>query len=389
MKKILSWSILIIILIAAGIVATKFGQQYFNPRDLISPFVNQTKNQEPPLQKYSINRLKNFTYQASPITIFQYYDQGDQTASYLFKFESQLNTISGVLTIPDPLPSGSALPVILLIRGYVPLEKFTPGMGSRGMAQALAKAGYITLAPDFLGYGNSDPEPTDTWLARFIKPVQVIDLIASLIQQPQLTLDLKEKQLNFKIDPDRLGIWAHSNGGQIALTVLEILSQPIPTSLWAPVTAPFPYSILFFSDELADEGKETRQYISQFEEKYDVFDFSLTQHLANLTGPLQIHHGEADEAALSTWTREFEVKINQENRIRLATATSGASQITVTPATFEAKLSTNLISPNLPTTPIEITSFFYPGADHNLQPANHWQQAAQRDVKFFSQHLSP
>ena len=157
------------------------------------------------------------------------------------------------------------------------------------------------------------------------------------------------------LDTKRLGIWAHSNGGQIALTTLEILNQPIPTSLWAPVTAPFPYSLLFFSDENEDEGKATRKWIAQFEQDYDVYEFSLTQHLDLLQGELQLHHGTLDEAALKSWSDEFVAKVKTENKSRQANQQ------------------------------IKINYFSYPGADHNLQPG--WNTAIQRDIEFFGRKL--
>ena len=57
----------------------------------------------------------------------------------------------------------------------------------------------------------------------------------------------------------KIGIWGHSNGGQIALTVLEISQKEYPTVLWAPVSKPFPYSILYYTDEAEDRGKALRK----------------------------------------------------------------------------------------------------------------------------------
>ena len=37
--------------------------------------------------------------------------------------------------------------------------------------------------------------------------------------------------------------------------------------------------------------------------------------------------------------------------------------------------------------PIDYELFSYPGADHNLQPENNWNQAIQRDLTFLSKHL--
>ena len=93
---------------------------------------------------------------------------------------------------------------------------------------------YITLAPDFLGYGGSDSESSNIFESRFQTYTTVLTLLKSIN---------KENFPNW--DQKNIFIWAHSNGGQIALTVLEITGENYPTVLWAPVTESFPYSILF------------------------------------------------------------------------------------------------------------------------------------------------
>ena len=142
------------------------------------------------------------------------------------------------------------------------------------------------------------------------------------------------------------------------------MTEILPTTLWAPVLAPFPYSILYFSDEYEDEGKETRKYLSLFEEDYNVFDFSISQHLDQLHGPIQIQHGTGDDSALVVWTEEFLAKVDLENE-RRATASSQSS---------ENKKA-----------PIEIDFYKYKGANHNLQP--NWNEAIQKDLNFFKKYL--
>jgi hypothetical protein len=269
-----------------------------------------------PLLKYAIPQLK--TLQSQPqqaLQVKKIITQDLESNLYTFpiSYQSQGKTISGALTLklesanpvtsnPIPestLPTPTALPIIVMLRGYVPLEIYSPGVGTKNAATAFANQGYLTIAPDFLGFGESDKEPIDTWEARFLKPLNIMDLLATLQKFPTIDLSAFPELpvTTITLDPQKIGIWAHSNGGQIAITTLEALAEPIPTTLWAPVLAPFPYSILYFSDEYEDEGKETRKYLSQFEENYDVFDFSLTQHLDRLQGPLQNHHGGRDESA--------------------------------------------------------------------------------------------
>jgi len=328
---------------------------------LLSPF--NAKEKSFPLLQYTIPNLAKRRYQPSPITIEETLEEDDQFNSYVFSYLSLGKKITGQLNIPTELleaAAGEVAPVIIMLRGFVPEEIYTTGAGTSSAAGVLAENGYVTLAPDFLGFGSSDPEPADVWEARFIKPINVIELITAIKANPTIRVSLLNEQ-DITLDSTNLGIWAHSNGGQIALTVLETLGEPIPTTLWAPVTSPFPYSILYFSDENEDEGREARAWVAQFERDYDGREFSLTQHLNRLTGPIQVHHGGADEAAPIVWSNEFIDKIEAENSRR---GTNGETELPE----------------------IDLTYYQYPGADHNLQPD--WNTVIQRDVVFFNQWLT-
>jgi pimeloyl-ACP methyl ester carboxylesterase len=336
-----------------------------------SPFISTTPVAELPLLKYSIPRLKDWPFKTSPLTIEKELLSTPTYKSYLFSYQTLDQKMTGQLNVP--VASTSSKPAIVLIRGYVPSEIYETGVGTKNAAAFFAEHGYVTVSPDFFGYGGSDPEPKDSWQARFEKPLVVVELLRSLEAQPLITPTQTEPILI-----NTIGMWAHSNGGQIALTTLEALGRNIPTTLWAPVTAPFPYSILFFSDEAADEGKSTRNSIADFEADYDAFDFSLTQHLNLLFGPLQIQHGLSDEAALQVWSVEFIDKIKVENARRKAAAVSSAASAT-NAATVKV-----ISDPALE--PIEVKYFTYPNTDHNMRP--NWDIAIQKDLDFFNRHLA-
>lgn len=347
-----------------GIVLGIFGAYQFSKKQHLS-FDNQLDISQlaatpKPLQKYSIDALsKDFAFTTSNIVVEEPSREENDYTSYLFSYTTSNGKVSGQLNVPKKInfensseAKNQQQPVIILIRGYVPQEIYQTGIGTENAAGVFAEHGYITLAPDFLGYGQSDPEPADSWEARFIKPIHVIELIRSV------------EEMGF----EKIGIWAHSNGGQIGLTALEIMGKPYPMTLWAPVTAPFPYSVLFFSDENEDEGKTARKWVAQFEQIYDVFDFSLTQHLNRLVGPIQLHHGTADKAALKEWSDEFIVKLETENdrRAELEATSSGLVE--------EESLE-----------PLDYTYFEYVGADHNMKPV--WDTVIQRDLNFFEENL--
>ena len=316
-----------------------------------------------PLLVYSLPALKATPTTADTITLEKIITTGQTSLSVLFSYQVMGKKISGLANFPTTAPAWGG---ILMLRGWAPVQNYQSGTGTKNAGLFLAQNGLLTFAPDFLGYGQSDPPPADVLQARFEKPLQVKQLLTNL-QQGKIVchsevagseLPLLEQICNQnKLPTLPWGMWAHSNGGQIALSTLEITQDAYPTTLWAPVSVGFPYSVLFFTDEEADEGKNSRAFIAQFESKYNSDDFSHSRHLDWLPPglKLQLHHGSGDEAALISWSDEFQQKITQENAHRAKAAQ------------------------------IELTYYRYPGANHNLQP--HWQQVVERDVDFFRQHL--
>ncbi len=356
--------IIILLAISGGLLGFYLAPRIFSKPNFVSPLgKNSQLTKELPLQAYSINKLQQQSFPVEQaIVVKELIDANNQLEKWLFFYRSQGKNISGVINIATQNLNEQGvveLPAIIMLRGWVPAENYYPGLGTKNAAQAFAQAGFITLAPDFLGYGQSDSDLSDSWEARFIKPINVIDLINTLKTYPEIVIPeaLASKTKKIIVQP-QLAIWAHSNGGQIALSTLEILQTNIPTTLWAPVTAPFPYSVLFYSNDYEDEGKATRQLLSIFERDYDVFDFSITHHLDSLYGPIQIHHGLKDFVAPITWSDDFVKKIEAENQHRLQ-----SDQET-----------------------IEYNYYRYQEADHNLQP--NWQTAINRDIAFFRETLA-
>lgn len=334
------------LLFLAGFMARSFVEK--KEAGLLSPFVSLKKQPDLHLLQYNIANLQQQTFVGSPLQIETELAREERFITYLFSYQTLGKKMTGQLNVPLSLSGKSQTDqkAIVLLRGYVPPEAYATGVGTKNAAAAFANQGYITVAPDFFGYGGSDPEPEDTWQARFEKPIVVAELIDSIEKHGVPTATQSAVQ-NTPISA--IGIWAHSNGGQIALTTLQVLQRSIPTTLWAPVTAPFPYSILYFSDEYEDEGKQTRKWIAEFEENYDIFLFSLTRYLESLKGPIQIQHGTNDDAALVYWSQEFVAKVeNLEN-------------------------------------PPEMELIIHPNADHNMVPR--WNAAIQNDTAFFAQYL--
>ncbi len=302
-----------------------------------------------PLLRYSFPNLINRPAIASPIEVSRVAKTDKEFTSYVVNYTSEGRKISGMLNVPNtPEATKSALPTIVMIRGYVPPEEYETGKGTQHIAERFAKKGYITIAPDFLGFGESDPEPSGLFEGRFIKPIVVHDLLASIEISSGSALVHNKKDIAM-FDTQKVGIWGHSNGGQIAISTLEITGRAFPTSLWAPVTKQFPYSILFFTDDYEDQGKALRATVAQFERDYNIDEFTIGKYLDRITSKLQLHQGTLDDAVPKSWSDDF---------YSLMVGKGKKDQIEY---------------------------FVYDKADHGLFPAV--DEAFARDLKFFDREL--
>jgi dipeptidyl aminopeptidase/acylaminoacyl peptidase len=331
-------------LLLALLVIGIFGGYLFlvkSDSGIVSPLSVVTQNLEKPLDRYGLARLAEENFAGGKIVIEEVITEEDEYISYKFSYEVEGKRVTGQINIPTQEMPELGYPVIIMVRGYIDPETYKTGDGTRNAAAYFASSGYITLAPDFLGYGDSDQEDENSFSARVKRPVAILELLASI--------DSVENA-----NEDKIFIWAHSNGGQIALSVLEIIGQSqqwnqrmIPTVLWAPVGKPFPYSILYYTDEYADGGKALRRALAKFEEDYDVDLFSIHTYYDWISSPIQVHQGTVDDAIPIEWSDDLVEQLGALDK--------------------------------------EITYFVYQGADHDLRPT--WDTVVSRNLLFFNGFL--
>jgi len=329
------WFVLLTVLLIVGWwMSSKNKQIIISPE---APYFTVEK----PLEKYSFESLRGKVFLGSEIEIKEdifYYAVDPPVGGQVRQGAGQDKLkMSGQIKIPEGNPPLGGWPVVIMIRGYADQEIYETGMGTRNAAAFFSKNGFLTLAPDFLGYGESDLPPDNSLEERFMRPGQVLELIASV-------KNIKDA------DENKINIWGHSNGGQIALSVLEISSKDYPTSLWAPVSKPFPYSILYYTDEFDDLGRALRKVVAGFEAMYEADDYSIDSYYDWIEAPIQIHQGTNDDAVPVEWSRKLVEKLEElEKKVEL---------------------------------------YVYTGADHNLAgplvgERKAWNAAVRRDLEWF------
>ncbi|MFC1711650.1 alpha/beta hydrolase family protein [Patescibacteria group bacterium] len=301
---------------------------------ILSPFVALMPAPSPtpkPLEKYELENLINRGGEPSEIRLEKELDKNSNFTSHLFSYTSDDRKVTGLLNLPT---GKGPFPVIVMLRGYVDQEIYETGVGTSRAGEVFAKNGYLTIAPDFLGYGESDMPPNNVWEERFLRLTCVLDLLVSLNSLAEA-------------DKDNVFIWGHSNGGMIALSILSLTSKDYPASLWAPVSQFFPYDILYYTFEFDDKGKALRKSLAEFEADYEANKYSFDEYINLIKAPIQLHQGYSDEYIPVFW-------------------------------------SDNLVE-ELKDLEIEVDYYKYPNTDHNMSGS--WNAVVQRDMAFFKSKL--
>lgn len=281
-----------------------------NYSNIISPVKQENITKEKPLDKYAFEALKKQNFTGGEITFDKMLKEDPNFTSYLFFFTSSGKKVSGLVNLPEKT---GKFPVIILFRGYVDNSIYTTGEGTRRTAEAFAKNGFISLAPDFLGYGKSASPSADSIEERFETYTTSLNLFASLKNLNQALSSLNGKN-KIEADTDKIGLWGHSNGGQIAISILEITGGNYPTILWNPVSKPFPYSILYYTDEFEDHGRTLRKIVADFEKEYDAEKYSPTNYLDWINAPVQLHQAQNDEEVPQKWSDQLYNELRKLNK---------------------------------------------------------------------------
>lgn len=298
---------------------------------------------EKPLERYTFERLRSTQFPKSEILLGKVVQENSDVISQIFYLYVEGKKVSGLIHIPT---KDGIYPIIVLFRGYIDQKTYKTGDGTRRVSESFAKNGFITLAPDFLGYGESaspSANPVEERLQTYTTALTLLDSLDNLNKA------LQESNVSIKANTKHIGIWGHSNGGQIALSVLAITGKGYPTVLWAPVTKPFPYSVLYYTDEFDDHGKMLRRVIAEFEKDYDVEKFSFTNYIDWINALIQLHQGENDDAVPKRWSDQFVDTMKEKKK--------------------------------------DILYLTYPNDDHNLSKGG-WQIAVDRGIIFYVENFT-
>lgn len=171
-----------------------------------------------PMAGYTIPGLRERAYPGGTIQVRSVLTTTGTFTRYYIDYPSDGLTITGIMQVPH---GQGPFPVVILNHGYVPRERYWSGADTWNAAGYLNRRGYLTIAPDYRSWGESDLANS------FFSTGQVIDvlnLIGSLASFPEA-------------DVERVGVWGHSMGGGVATKAITIDPHIRAAVLYAPVSA--------------------------------------------------------------------------------------------------------------------------------------------------------
>jgi dipeptidyl aminopeptidase/acylaminoacyl peptidase len=228
--------------------------------------------------------MREQVYPGSDLVIEQVLEPGVNYDRFIASYRSDGLELYGLLTVPRGEKPTSGWPVIVFNHGYIPPDEYRSTERYVAYVDGFARNGYIVFRPDYRGHGDSEGEASSAFGA-VDYTVDVLNAVASLQQYPDA-------------DPERIGMWGHSMGGTITLRVMVVTDDVKAGVIWGGSVAPYPEMV---ADWEQRRGRRPwtgalRAY-GTWEENPDFWAaIDPVSYLSDLSGPVQLHQGTADES---------------------------------------------------------------------------------------------
>lgn len=301
----------------------------------------------------TIDNLRKGNYPGSDVVIEQELPPGTNYKRYIASYKSDGLKIYALLTVPEGVKPRSGWPVIIFNHGYIPPAEYRTTERYIAYTDAFSRNGYIVLRSDYRGHGSSEGTASGGYGSNNYT-IDILNAISSIkkLKDPSTGSGLVA-------DPKRIGMWGHSMGGFITLRNMVVGRDIKAGVIWAGVIASYPDLINNWrrgtftppssipSRALGWRNQLISKYGSPVENPKFWDSISANSYLKDISGPLQLHHGTADNSVPVKFSEKLEEQMKAADK--------------------------------------EVELYIYQGDDHNL--ANSFNTAMQRSVDFFDKYL--
>lgn len=343
MKKVII--LIVITVVIAYLFKTEIRQTPLNLNLSISASpILKPSHQDDPL---SIRAMRKKSYQGSDLKIEQTLVDGFNYHQYIASYKSDGLKIYGLLTVPAGQQPKEGWPVVIFNHGYIPPSQYRTTEKYVQYIDAFARAGYIVFKSDYRGNGSSEGEPEGAYYS----PAYATDVLNAL------TSVKKYPDAN----PNKIGMWGHSMGGNITLRDLVVDPKDIRAAvIWGGVTGTYDDLMNNWQkrvryhpppNELALRNRNRQQLIQKYgtpKENPDAWNLLDPNHyLTDITAPIQLHAGGDDEEVPTDFSQGLYDRLKSSGK--------------------------------------NVEIYIYPGDNHNI--SSNLETALQRSVEFFDRYL--
>lgn len=330
------------------------GIVYINQRrgtqkPLIPVIFNEMEKPSPSpiLHPLSIDEMRRQNYATSPLVIEDTLQSKNNYRQYIASYQSDGYKIFGLLTVPISNNATEKFPVIIFNHGYIPPEQYRTTEKYVAYVDYFARNGYIVFKPDYRGHGESEGLPQGAYYSTAYTR-DVLHAVSAVKQYEHA-------------DRERIGMWGHSMGGHITLRSMVTTKDIRAGVIWGGVVASYEDMMNNWhrrqpwrpsNRETAARRPSRDELIKEFGPPDSASPFwrsiSPIYFVKDISGPIQIHHGLADETVPWEFSESLYKALQAEQKM--------------------------------------VEYYTYPGGDHNLSGAP-FGQAMKRSLDFFDLHV--
>jgi dipeptidyl aminopeptidase/acylaminoacyl peptidase len=272
-----------------------------SPTATATPTTTPTATASPtsdPYAQWTVDGLTARSYGDGELRIEQVLAATNAFTRTLITYPSDDLTIYGFMNVPQ---GEGPFPVVLLLHGYVDPARYNTLTYTTGYADALARAGYLVIHPNFRNWPPSDSGPENYRVGQAVDVLNLLALVQSMGGQPGPLA---------QADPQRIGLWGHSMGGGIAQRVMAVSQEVDAAVLYGSMSGDEALNhqrILWFTNGargLWDEAPpaDALQRISPI------------NYLNRTTAAVSIHHGDQDDQVPLAWSEDLCSRLQALNK---------------------------------------------------------------------------
>lgn len=260
----------------------------------------------------SIDALRMGDYPGSDIVIEQTLTPGSNYKRYIVSYKSEGLKIFALLTVPNGEKPLGGWPVIVFNHGYIQPSQYRTTEKYIAYTNAFSKNGYIVFRSDYRGHGNSEGVAAGGYGSNDYT-IDVLNAVASIKKYPDA-------------NPNKIGMWGHSMGGFITLRSMVVRNDIKAGVIWGGVVASYPDLLSRWRRNRPTPqvtlNPQRRSWRTQLTEEYGDpqanpefwSSISANSYLADISGPLQLHHGTADTSVPLEFSEILEKQMQSANK---------------------------------------------------------------------------